>query len=142
MPEVVQIAQEANRRSLIENRRWDGALILGPAVLAPLDNVQISNSAFDALPEALFIEVPEGSSVVGVIGIRNVIFNDCEFRSVGIAGTRASIENFRQGFGGSEGGTIATQDSPPEEGGGSEDASSSESASPSSPPSLCALISS
>lgn len=117
MPEVVQIAQEANRRSLIENRRWDGALILGPAVLAPLGNVQISNSAFDALPEALFIEVPEDRPVVGVIGLQNVVFNDCEFRNVGIAGTAASIQTFRDGLASSGVGALATHNVPPAGGG-------------------------
>jgi hypothetical protein len=98
MPEIVQIAQEANRRSMIENRRWVGALILGPAVLAPLDAVQITNSSFDAPPDAVFIAIEDNRPVVGVIGLRNVVFDDCQFQQVGIAGTPASIASFRQGM--------------------------------------------
>jgi hypothetical protein len=95
MAEVVQIAQEANPRSLIENRHWDGALILGPAIVAPLNDVQITNSSFNAPPEALFVEVEEHRPIVGFVGLRNVSFNDCVFQNVGIAGTREAIETFR-----------------------------------------------
>jgi hypothetical protein len=109
MLEIVNIAQEANRRSMIENRRWDGALILGPAVLAPLKDVQISNSSFDALPESLFLQVDEDRHLVGVVGVQNVVFNDCEFRNVGIVGTPASIAQFQQAFALAEGGTITAQ---------------------------------
>lgn len=98
MAEIVEIAGEANRRSIIENAEWNGAIIVGPAVLAPLENVSFLNSTFDADADSLFIEVPEGRGIVGVIGLKNVTFNDCEFRNVGVAGTPASITKFREGM--------------------------------------------
>lgn len=98
MARVVQIADEANRRSMIENARWEGAIIMGPAVLAPLEDVTITNSSFGAPPEALFIEIPENRVVIGIIGLKNVSFDDCEFRNVAIAGTPESIATFHAGI--------------------------------------------
>ena len=98
MAQLVQIAQEANRRSMIEDQSWTGAIIVGPAILAPLERVEIRNSSFDGDPDALFIEIPEGRGVIGVIGLKNVEFDDCEFRNIGIAGTPESISRFRAGL--------------------------------------------
>jgi len=98
MAEVVRIANEADRHSLIENARWEGAIIMGPAVIAPLNDVTITNSNWGAPTEALFIEIDEDRPVVGLIGLKNVTFNDCEFRNIAIAGTPDSIADFKQGF--------------------------------------------
>ena len=74
------------------------AIIVGPAILAPLERVEIRNSSFEGDPDALFIEIPEGRGVIGVIGLKNVEFDDCEFRNIGIAGTPESISRFRAGL--------------------------------------------
>ena len=94
---------------MIENRSWDGAIIVGPAVLAPLQDVSILNSSFDAPAEGIFIEVSGDRPIVGVIGLRNVTINDCQFQNIGIIGTAESIAQFRRGM------TGGNQDEPPGE---------------------------
>ena len=97
--EVIRIAElAAETNSLIERRTFERRIIVGPAVLAPLEGVTISNSSFDADPESLFIEIPDGRRVTGVIGLRHVTFERCEFRNIALAGTPESVAQFRQGF--------------------------------------------
>ena len=109
---VVQIAQEADWQGLIENRRFEGALILGPAVLAPLDNVSFSNCVFDAPPEALFVEVNEGRPAVGMVVLRNLVFEKCRFQNVALAGTRETLRPLQSTI------NQTTQPVSPEEGAG------------------------
>lgn len=96
--DIIRIVDKAGVDSLIENARFENALIVGPAVLAPLDHVTIANCRFDGDPDTLLIEVDEGRRVVGVIGLRNVTFERCEFRNVGLIGTHQNVAQFRQGF--------------------------------------------
>jgi hypothetical protein len=96
--DVVRLADRVGVNSLIENQEFVDALLVGPAVIAPLEGVEINECTFDGDAESLFIEVPEGKRVVGVIGLRNVKFRRCEFRNVAVAGTPLSIDRFRQGF--------------------------------------------
>jgi len=89
---------KAGLNSLIENETFENALIVGPAVLAPLERVTIEGCLFDGTPESIFIEVPEGRRVLGVIGLRNTAFRKCEFRNIAILGTAKSVKGFRKGF--------------------------------------------
>ena len=96
--QVVRIADEVSVNGVIENRQFENALIVGPAVLAPLEGAAITDCTFDATPSSLFIEVPGGRTVLGVVGLRNTSFTRCEFRSIGLIGTREMIETMREGF--------------------------------------------
>lgn len=96
--EVIRLIDRVSVRSLIENEDFENALIVGPAVIAPLERVTIADCSFDGDPTSLFIEVPENRFVLGVIGLRNVTFRKCEFRNVGIMGTALSVAQFRQGL--------------------------------------------
>jgi hypothetical protein len=96
--QVVKIADEVNIDSLVENRNFENALILGPAVLAPLERVTIAECNFDGTPEALFLEVAEGRSLVGVVGLKNVVFRRCAFRNVALIGTPQAVQEFQRGF--------------------------------------------
>jgi hypothetical protein len=96
--EVVRLAELAAKSSSIEDVEFDDCELLGPAVVAPLENLTIDGSNFDAPPEALFIEVEDGRYVVGVIALRNVTIRNCRIRNVAILGTRESIAAFRSGF--------------------------------------------
>jgi hypothetical protein len=100
LQQIVHIAQEAagRRPSIIEHREYKDALIEGPAVLVPLEEVSFIHSSFDGDPESVFLEVPEGKTVLGVIGLRRVTFTNCEFRNIAIAGTKDAIDQFRAGF--------------------------------------------
>lgn len=96
--EVIRLIDRVNVNSMIEREDFRNALIVGPAVIAPLEAVRIQDCSFDGSPEALFIEVPENSVKVGVIGLQNVSFEHCEFRNISIIGTPASIARMQQGF--------------------------------------------
>jgi hypothetical protein len=95
---IVSLCEEANERSMIEHRVFNKALVLGPAIIAPLERVTLTNSSFAGSPEALFIEVAEDRPIIGAIGLRDVTFSECRFENVGIMGTRESIAQFREGF--------------------------------------------
>jgi hypothetical protein len=97
--QVVRLVDEADMNSLIENKTYTNALIVGPAVMVLIENVALRDNTFAGDNEALFIELPEGRRVIGVIGLRNVTFERCEFRNVSIAGTPDNIAEFKKGFG-------------------------------------------
>jgi hypothetical protein len=84
--------------SLIERRTFEDVRIVGPAVLAPIKDVTISECTFEAPPEAVFIEVPRGKHLVGVIGLEAVTFQACDFHNVAIVATAEDIRKFREGF--------------------------------------------
>src|SRR5205809_814255 len=96
--DVVRIADRAGINSIIENATFDDDLIVGPAVLAPLERVTIEGCQFDGTPDSIFIEVAEGRLVLGVIGMKNVTFRRCEFRNVSLLGTPQAVKQFRKGF--------------------------------------------
>lgn len=110
--DIVRLVDRAGIDSLIDGQRFENALIVGPAVIAPLENVTVSNSSFDAPPEALFIEIAPGRRVVGVIGIRNTTFNRCEFRNVGIIAPPEAAALLRESLNAAN---RANQDAPPQE---------------------------
>ncbi len=95
---IVNIANETDTRGWIEHREFERAIILGPAVIVPLENVSFVSNEFAADLETLFIELPEDRGVVGMIGLRDVTFRDCRFENIGIAGTPESIARMREGF--------------------------------------------
>jgi hypothetical protein len=99
MKTIVKIADLADSRSLIEDRKFEDCEILGPAVLAPLEGVHFLNSQFEGPFESVFREVPEGVSLRGVVGLRRVIFDRCEFTNIGIVGTEDFIQMAARGFG-------------------------------------------
>jgi len=98
MKTVVKIADLADSRSLVEDRRFEDCEILGPAVLAPLEGVHFLSGSFDGPFEAVFREVPEGTPIRGVVGLRRVIFDRCTFTNIGIVGTHEFIALAHRGF--------------------------------------------
>jgi hypothetical protein len=95
---VIKIADLADSRSLIEDRKFEGAEILGPAVLAPLEGVHIANSTFGGTFDSVFREVPEGQALTGVVGLRRVVFDGCRFINIGFVGTPEFILAAAGGF--------------------------------------------
>ena len=86
--EVVRIAALADdSTSMITHRRFEGVEIRGPAILAPIGGVSMTECEFDGTFDALVITVPEGSTKIGVIGLEQVAFHRCRFRNVGLIGT-------------------------------------------------------
>lgn len=97
--EIVRIAQLADdSTSLIEGRSFENVEIRGPAILVPLDNIAFVGCSFDGSFDAVFHSFPEGTVVIGVIGLRGVSFRGCQFRNVGIWGPEPLIQKFGQEF--------------------------------------------
>jgi len=94
--EIIRLVDRVGADSLISNGLFENVVLVGPAVIAPLENVRLQECSFDAPPDVLFIEVPEGKQVVGVIGIRNSTFRKCEFRNIAIIGASDAIESMRK----------------------------------------------
>jgi hypothetical protein len=97
--EIIRLVDRVGADSLIKNALFENAVLVGPVVLALLDNVRIEGCVFDSPPEVLFIDVgPEPRSVSGVVGIRDAAFLNCEFRNIGIIGPTESIEHMKKGL--------------------------------------------
>jgi hypothetical protein len=95
----VRIAQLADdSTSMIEGRQFENVEIRGPAILVPLDNVAFEGCSFDGSFEVVFRSFPEGTVVMGVIGLRGVAFRGCRFRNVGIWGPEPLIQQFGRDF--------------------------------------------
>jgi len=97
---IVSLCEEADASGRISHRTFERALVLGPAVLALQNNVSFLTGSFAGHPDAMFIEVPEGKWVQGVIILEDVTFRDCRFENIGIIGTREQIEQIRSGIAG------------------------------------------
>jgi len=83
---------------MVENRLWTGAIIRGPAVVSPVNNIQFIHCAFEASAEATFLVIPDGQPLMGIVGLRNVSFKECRFRGIRIAVTPENHERFRHGL--------------------------------------------
>jgi hypothetical protein len=93
--EVVRLVDEAGVDSVIRDRIFEDALIVGPAVIALLDRVTMANSSFEGDPDSLFIEIQPERGVIGVIGLVNTTFNRCRFQNIGIIGIPEAIAQMR-----------------------------------------------
>lgn len=94
----IRLAEEADEQGLIENQTYQDAVILGPAVVAPIEDVTLDSNRFLLDPKGLFLPVPEGAPIQGAIGLRHVTFRRCEFHNVAIAGTPQVIADLRAQF--------------------------------------------
>jgi len=85
--EVVRVAAYTVTTPWIENLTFQNCQIIGPAVLALVDRVEMSHCSFEADLNALFWEVPhDRPMVLGAVGVRDVTFSRCTFQAIGFAG--------------------------------------------------------
>lgn len=99
--QVIRIADIVGVDSAIRNASYENTLFVGPAVLAPVGGVTLTDCSFTgdpAEPEALFIEVPEGTKVMGVVALVDVTFRRCRFENASLIGTAANIKKWRSNF--------------------------------------------
>ena len=95
--EIVNLASDViDARGYVEDRDFERALILGPAVLTFIENVRFVNSSFAGDPDSLFIEVPQGRRIQGVVALRNVRFQDCRFENIAFIGTPEVVARLRK----------------------------------------------
>jgi hypothetical protein len=94
---VLRIADLVVNNPMLQGYDFAHCRIIGPAILAPLNDVSIVHCGWDAPGiDAIFWEVPpERGPVVGVVGLVNCTFSNCRFELIGIAGPaelRAQLE--------------------------------------------------
>jgi hypothetical protein len=92
---LVRLAEEVDAESWIVDRVFERSLIAGPAVILP-EKVVFERSGFQGIPESIFIEIPAGKPVQGVVGLRNVRFTDCVFQDCAIIGTTDDLKTMRE----------------------------------------------
>lgn len=94
--DILRIAELTVNTTMLENMRFSNCRIIGPAVLALLNDIELSHCRWDGDVNALFWEVPDSRPVfIGAVGVRHCTFSNCRFENVGIAGppgARAIIE--------------------------------------------------
>lgn len=74
--------------------------IYGPMVVLQLGNVTFANVRFNAGDvDEMFFEVPAGAPKVGVVGLLNCTFADCEIDGVAFVGTREVRDQIQQALG-------------------------------------------
>lgn len=84
---------------LISDARFDHCELIGPAVLALLDEVTMTDPKFDAPgPEALFWPVEKGRIVMGAVGLLRVEFVACTFTRIGLAVLRSQMDDLTAGI--------------------------------------------
>jgi hypothetical protein len=99
--QVVELSRLAVNSTLLEDLTFVGCQIVGPAVVVPLEDVQLIDCSWDAPNEkALFWIIDDDrSELVGAIGLRNCIFTACNFRDIGLGVPESRVEETLKGFG-------------------------------------------
>jgi hypothetical protein len=86
---------------VIENVTFENCTVQGPAVLVPLEGVNILQSRWDGDLSAIIWPIPPSRDrVIGVVGVRNVTFTGCRFERVGLAVPEAQVDEVVRGFDG------------------------------------------
>lgn len=82
----------------LEGYRFTNCVISGPAMVALLGTPTITGVTFDLgnmPPEAMFVEVPEGRALLGVIGLVDVTIEACVMRQIAFVGPQSTIDQIR-----------------------------------------------
>jgi hypothetical protein len=85
---------------VVKARTLERCRLIGPAVIAFTGAGVLSGGRFDGDVASTFIEVPDGSRVIGVIGFHDCVLRDCRFHNIAIIGTPQQIAQYKKGFGG------------------------------------------
>jgi hypothetical protein len=98
---VVRIADLTVINPILDGLTFSNCRILGPAVLLPMENVNVHSCQWDTPdPRALIWPLPEeGTQIVGAVGVRNCTFSRCSFAAIGMAGKSEFVKRFLASFG-------------------------------------------
>lgn len=95
--ELVRITDLATTSDVIDGHDFESCHLVGPAVVAPLDNVHLEHNEIAGSLDALLLELPESTQQIGIIGLRNVTIRRCRLERIGIAGTPQFVMEFKFG---------------------------------------------
>jgi len=95
---LTDLLNKRERPPKLEGFTFTRCQIRGPVVVYPMGGT-ISGCHFHNDAEAMLYEVPEGSTKVGIVGLVDCTFTDCDIESVGFAGTPAQLDQIRSVLG-------------------------------------------
>lgn len=102
MTERLRLVDFVDDEFVIDGETFEDVTLVGPAVLAPLDDVTIQDSEI-GMPtrspdfvDAVLWEVRDGSVLVGVIGVTNTTFSRVRFEYVAFVGTADMIAEMKR----------------------------------------------
>lgn len=98
--EPVRLSDLTVNSSTVEGYTFLNCRIIGPAVVALLDGVEVTHCTWDAPGlDAIFWEVlSERGPVVGAVGLLNCTFSNCRFELIGVAGPPEMRSQLESGF--------------------------------------------
>lgn len=88
---------------VIENRRFEGCLFEGPAVILPVEGCQFDGCDLgdpQGDPRSLMFAPQGANRAVGPIAFKNCQFINCRFLGVGFTGAPAFLDDMAQAIGG------------------------------------------
>jgi len=87
-------------KPIIYHESFEDKELDGPAVIYLMGGVTLRNCSFSVRDtKALFIEIPdEWTSMAGVVGIQDCVFERCAFNNIIIAAKKIDIEEIKRGF--------------------------------------------
>ena len=94
--DVTRIADRVGADSKIVNSTFKDTILVGPAVVALLDNVHLERCRFDAPIDVMLIEIEPNRMVTGIVGIQNCKFEDCVFQNIAIIGPPEVLRVIRE----------------------------------------------
>lgn len=83
---------------MVRRRTFEKCRFVGPAVITFAGVTNIDSPHFYGTKDSVFIEVPEGSNLQGVIGFEDCVLRDCHFERIAIIGASDLRRKFDQGF--------------------------------------------
>lgn len=100
--EIVRIAELTVNEALLENLEFSNCRIIGPAVLALLNDNTLISCRFDApdLNALYWVVPPDRPIVMGAVGVRGCTFSNCSFDQIGFAGPIAGRDAMEPGASG------------------------------------------
>jgi hypothetical protein len=99
---VIRVAELAGEKGVIENARFVGCDIKGPAVIIVRDSTLSNSNLGGPSADAVLWEIsPARTVVVGAILAQGCVFDRCTFMNIGFAGPPELIAKMREGIKGS-----------------------------------------
>lgn len=98
--QTLRITDLTVTETVLHGLTFEGCHLIGPAVLALLNDITMSENSFEGPPDAVIWEVPEGRVLLGVIGLDNCAFYGCRFTNVSLALPPDLASTFRRDLGG------------------------------------------
>ena len=94
---IAELARQLDpERFLIEERVFQDAWIVGPAVLIPIRNTQFHDNLFPDLPlDAWLWTMPEAGAV-GCVGVADCLFQRCDFQHITLMGDLDFIRRMKE----------------------------------------------